>query len=132
MPVDASGVSRWFEQYLDAFAACVRGERDMAALLRHYGVPLIVTSDDGVIAVMTDDEAAAVMQSQVDGLRALGYHHTEVLQSDVTVLNSMSALYRGTMSRRDYNGSEIGCPTISYLVTEDPAGLRIAVLAVQG
>ena len=34
---------------------------------------MIVTSDEGVVTLMTDDEAAAVMQSQVDGLRALGY-----------------------------------------------------------
>ena len=104
----------------------------MAALLSCYGVPLIVTSDDGVIDVMTDDEAAAVMQSQVDGLRALGYHHTEVLHSEVTVLNSTSALYRASLSRRNVDGGEIGCPTITYLVTEDAAGLRIALLAAHG
>jgi hypothetical protein len=93
---------------------------------------MIVTSDEGVVTLMTDDEAAAVMQSQVDGLRALGYHRTEVLHSEVSVLNSTSALYRGTMSRRNGDGDEIGCPTITYLVTEDAAGLRIAVLASHG
>ena len=51
----------------------------MASLLGHFGVPMIVTSDEGVVTLMTDDEAAAVMQSQVDGLRALGFDHTEVL-----------------------------------------------------
>lgn len=132
MPVDADAVGRWFDEYLDTFAACARGDREMAALLAHYGVPLIVTSDDGVTALMTDDEAAAVMQSQVDGLRALGYHHTEVLHSEVTVLNSTSALFRGTMSRRNSDDTEIGCPSITYLVTEDVAGLRIALLAVGG
>ncbi len=47
MPVDADAVSSWFDEYFDTFAACARGERDMAALLGHYGVPLIVTSDEG-------------------------------------------------------------------------------------
>jgi hypothetical protein len=132
MPLDAGAVSRWFDNYFDTFAACARGDREMAALLGYYGVPLIMTSDDGVIALMTDDEAAAVMQSQVDGLRALGYHHTEVLHSEVTVLNSTSALYRGTLSRRNAADTEIGCPTVTYLVTEDVAGLRIALLAAHG
>jgi hypothetical protein len=132
MPVDADAVGRWFDEYLDTFAACARGDREMSALLGYYGVPLIVTSDDGVITLMTDDEAAAVMQSQVDGLRAMGYHHTVVLHSEVAVLNSTSALYRSTLSRRNADDAEIGCPAITYLVTEDVAGLRIALLAAQG
>jgi hypothetical protein len=132
MPVDAGAVSRWFDEYFDTFAACVRGDRDMAALLSCYRVPHVVTSDDGVIDVVTDDEAAAVMQSQVDVLRAMGYHHTDVLHPEVTVLNSTSAIFRGSMSRRDHDGHEIGCPTVTYLVTDDPVGLRIRLVAVRG
>jgi hypothetical protein len=131
MPLDADAVKRWFAEYFDTFAACARGDRDMSELLSHYGVPLILTSDDGVTTFMTDDEAAAVMQSLVDGLRAQGYHQTDVLHSEVSVLNSTSALYRGTMSRRNVDGKEIGCPTITYLVTDDVAGLRIVLLATQ-
>lgn len=132
MPVDAAAVSRWFDDYLDTFAASTRGDRDMTALLNHYGVPMIVTSDEGVVVLMTDDEAVALMQSQADALRALGYDHTEVLHSEVSVFNSASAMYRATLSRRTADGAEINCPTISYLVTEQPAGLRIAVLAAHG
>ena len=80
MPLHADSVSRWIDGYLGTFAACVRGEGDMASLLGHFGVPMIVTSDEGVVTLMTDGEAAAVMQSQVDGLRALGFDHSEVLQ----------------------------------------------------
>ena len=129
MALDADAVNRWFDEYFDTFAACARGDRDLSELLRHYGVPLILTSDDGVTTLMTDDEAAAVMQSLVDGLRANGYHHTDVLHSDVSVLNATSALYRATMSRRNADGGEIGCPAITYLVTDDVAGLRIVLLA---
>jgi hypothetical protein len=132
MPVDADAVGRWFDEYLDTFAACARGDREMGALLAFYGVPLILTTDDGVTTLMTDDEAAAVMQSQIDGLRAMGYHHTVALHSEVTVLNSTSALYRSTLSCRSADDTEIGSPAITYLVTEDVASLRIAVLAAQG
>jgi len=132
MSLDAATVSRWIDEYIDTFAACTRGDRDMSVLLSHYGVPLILTSDDGVITVMTDDEAAAVMQSLVDGLRANGYDHTDVMHSEVSVLNAVSALYRGTLSRRSRDGGEIDCPTITYLVTDDVAGLRIVLLATHG
>jgi hypothetical protein len=131
MPVDTDVVNRWFEEYFDTFEACARGDRDMSELLSHYGVPMVLTSDDGVTTLMTDDEAAAVMQSMVGGLRANGYHHTDVLQSEVSVLNSVSALYRGTLSRRKADGEEFDCPTVTFLVTDDVAGLRIVLLAIQ-
>jgi hypothetical protein len=131
MPVDTDVVNRWFNEYFDTFEACARGDRDMSELLSHYGVPLIFTSDDGVTTLMTDDEAAAVMQGMVGGLRANGYHHTDVLQSEVSVLNSVSALYRGTLSRRNRDGEEFDCPTVTFLVTDDVAGLRIVLLAIR-
>jgi hypothetical protein len=132
MPVDAEAVGRWFDEYFDIFGACARGDRELSALLGYYGVPLILTTDDGVTTLMTDDEAAAVIQSLIDGLRAMGYHHTVVLHPEVTVLNSTSALYRCTLSRRNDGDAEIGCPAITYLVTDDVAGLRIVLLAAQG
>jgi hypothetical protein len=132
MPFDADAVDRWIAEYLGTFAACARGDGDMTALLGHFGVPLIITTDEGIVTLMTDDEAAAVMQSQVDGLRALRYHHTQVLHSEVSVLNGTSALYRATLSRRNVDGGEIDCPTITYLVADDVAGPRIVVLASHG
>jgi hypothetical protein len=129
MPLDADAVGRWINEYLSTFAACARGDGDMATLLGHFGVPMIVTSDEGVVTLMTDDEAAAVIQSQVDGLRALRYDHSQVLHSEVTVLNATSAMFRATLSRRNVDGGEIDCPTITYLVTDDVAGPRIVLLA---
>ena len=129
MPLHADAVSRWIEEYFGVFAACARGEGDMAELLGHFGVPMVVTSDAGVVTLMTNDEAAAVMQSQVDGLRGLGFDRTEVLNSEVTVINAASALYRGTLLRRNRDGDEIDCPTITYLVTDDVGGPRIVLLA---
>ena len=132
MPVDTGVVSRWFEEYFGSFEACARGDGDMSELLRHFGVPLIFTSDSGVTTLMTDDEATAMMQGLIDGLRANGYHHTEVLHPEISVLNAVSALYRATLSRRDADGKEFDCPTVTFLAIDDVAGLRINVLAVQG
>jgi hypothetical protein len=128
--VDNSDVGRWFGEYLGAFAACGRGERDTAALLAYYGVPLLVTTDDGFFALTTDDQVVAVVRQQVDGMRAAAYDRTQILDSEVTVLNSASALYRGTFSRQRSDGSEINRLTMTYLVTDGPAGRRISAFAV--
>jgi hypothetical protein len=128
--MDNSDVSRWFDEYLDAFAACGRGERDTASLLAYYGVPLLLTTDDGCFALTSDDQVVAAAKQQVDGMRAADYDHSEVLDSKVTILNATSALYRGTFSRQRRDGGEISQLTATYLVTDGPVGRRIAVLAV--
>jgi hypothetical protein len=119
----------WFDRYLDTFAACARGDREITALLGFYGVPMVITSDEGVIALTTGEDVAAVMQGQLDGLRAAGYRDSEVLHAEVTPLNSTSALYRGTFSRRHRDGGEIACVTVTYVLTNGPAGIQISVLA---
>jgi hypothetical protein len=64
------------------------------------------------------------------GLSEPTYARSEILDSEVTVLNSKSALYRGTFSRQRSDGSEISRLTATYLVTDGAAGRRISVLAV--
>ncbi len=128
--VDSSDVSRWFGEYLDAFAACGRGERGTASLLAFYGVPLLLTTDGGFVALTSDAQVVAAVQQQVDGMRAAAYDRSEILGSEVTVLNSTSALYRGTFSRQRSDGGEISRLIATYLVTDGVAGQRISVLAV--
>jgi hypothetical protein len=128
--VDSDDVSQWFGEYLDAFAACGRGERDTASLLAYYGVPLLVTTDEGFFALASDAQVVAVMRQQVDGMRAAGYSRSEALGSEVTVVNSTSALYRGTYSWQQSDGAEIRRVTLTYLVTDGPAGRRISALLV--
>jgi hypothetical protein len=130
--VENSDVSRWFDEYLDAYAACGRGERDTASLLAYYGVPLLVTTDSGFFALTTGDQVVAVVQQQIDGMRAAAYDRSEILDSDVTVLNAVSAVYRGTFSRQRGDGSEISRLTMTYLVTDGPVGRRISAFAVHG
>jgi hypothetical protein len=128
--VDSNDVSRWFGEYLEAFAACGRGEADTDSLLEYYGVPLLVTTDDGFFALTTGDQVVAVLQQQVDGMRAATYSRSEILGSEVTVFNATAALYQGTFSRQRSDGSEINRLTASYLVTDGTEGRRISVLAV--
>jgi len=128
--VDNGDVSRWFGEYLDAFASCGRREREPASLLAYYGVPLLLTTDDGFMPLTGDDQVVAVLQQQVDGMRTAGYAGTEILASEVTVLNAVSAIYRGTLSRQRADGTEINRLTATYLVTDGPNGRRISALAV--
>jgi hypothetical protein len=128
--VDDSDVSRWFGEYLGVFAACGRGERDPASLLAYYGVPLLLTTDGGCLALTSDDQVVAAVQQQVDGMRAADYDHSQVLDSEVTILNATSALCRGTFSRRRRDGGEISRLTATYLVTDGSVGRRISALAV--
>jgi Sec-independent protein translocase protein TatA len=128
--VDSPEVSRWFGEYLDTFAACGRGERDTGALLGYYGVPLVLTTDDGFFALTSDDEVVGALQQRVDGMCAAGYGRSDVLDAGVAVLNSVSALYRGTFSRQTSDGGEIGRLTATHLVADGAAGRRISVLAV--
>jgi hypothetical protein len=128
--VDTSDVDRWFGAYLDAFAACGRGERDAASLLAYYGVPLLLTTDEGAFAATGDDQVVEVARQQVDRMRAADYDHSEVLDFEVTVLNATSALYRGSFSRQRSDNGEISRLTATYLVTDGPVGRRISALAV--
>ena len=128
--MDKKGVARWFADYLEAFAACGRGEQDAASLLDYYGVPLLLTSDEGFAALTSEDQVTAAAQRQIDAMRAVDYHHSEVLGSEMTVLNATSTLCRGAFSRRRADGTEIGRLTVTYLVTDGTAGRRISVLAL--
>jgi hypothetical protein len=75
-------------------------ESDTASPLACYGVPRLITTDDGFFALTSDDQVVEAVQKQVDGMRAAGYARSAVPDSEATVLNSTSALHHGTFSRR--------------------------------
>jgi len=129
--VDSSDVSRWFGEYLDVFAACCRGERDTGALLEYFGVPLLLTTDGGYVALTSEEQVVAGLEPQVGQMRAAGYARSEILGAEVTVLNATSALCQEKISRQRGDGSEISLLVASYLVTDGPAGRRFSVLAVE-
>ena len=124
-------MTRWFGEYLDVFAACCRGERDTGALLGYFGVPLLLTTDGGYVALTSEEQVVAGLQPQIGQMRAAGYARSEILGAEITVLNATSALYQGKISRQRGDGSEISLLVATYLVTDGPAGRRFSALAVQ-
>jgi hypothetical protein len=128
--VDGPDVERWFAEYLAAFEACGRGERETGSLLAYYGVPMLVTTDAGFFALTSAEAVIGAVRQQISGMRDAVYHHTATLDAEVEVLNATSALYRATFSRQRADGSEVSRLTASYLVTDGEPGRRISVLAV--
>jgi len=128
--VDENDATRWFGEYLEVFGACGRGEGDARSLLGYWAVPLLLATNDGFIALTTEDQVVATAQQQVDGMRAAAYDHSDIRGSEVTVLNATSVLYRAELSRRRANGEEIGRLTATYLLTDGAAGRRISALLV--
>ena len=128
--VDTAEVDRWFRDYLDVFATCGRGESEAASLLAYYGVPLLLSTDDGFVALTTDDAVVSMAQRQVDGMRAADYDHSDVLDFKISPLNSVSALCRGKFSRRRRDETEIARLTATYLVTGARESRRISALVV--
>jgi hypothetical protein len=123
-------IKDWFAEYLDAFAACCRGDSETPSLLAYYAVPLLLTTDGGFYALTSEEQVVGGVGPQVNEMRAAGFDHTETSGAEVTVLNATSALYRATLSRQRADGSEINRITATYLVTDGPVGRRISVLAV--
>ena len=130
--MDENDVSRWFGDYLELFAACGRGEADVHSVLAYWGVPMLLATDVGFSALITEDQLLAAVQQQIDGMRAAAYDHTDVLGSEVTVLNATSALFRGEFARRRADGGEINRLTATYLVSDGSVGRRISALIVHG
>ena len=93
-------------------------------------MPLLLATDNGFFAVTSADQVIGALQPQVDGMRAAGYARSEILASEVAVINATSALYRGTFSSQRSDGAEINRLTATYRVTGGADGRRMSVLAV--
>jgi uncharacterized NTF2-like protein DUF6841 len=56
----------WCDEDLAALAACGRGEsEDLRVLMRFHGVPLVLTTDDAAIALVTEDEVLNAVGREV-------------------------------------------------------------------
>ena len=100
-------------------------------MLRFYGVPFLLTADEGVLVLTTEEEVAGLARRQAEGLRATGYARSETLDGETTVLNACSALHTARFVRRRADGKELGRIRATYLIADDGSGPRIRALAVR-
>lgn len=129
--MDEVSIRAWFDEYSEAFAARGRGEAgDLHAFLEYYAVPLLVATDDAARALTTGEDVMGFAGQQVEGMRAANYDHTVTIDSELSMLNATSVLYSGDFARQRADDSEIVRFGVTYLITDGPAGLRIAALVV--
>jgi hypothetical protein len=124
--------AEWFGEYLEVYAACGRGEGEPRDLLAYWGVPLLLTTDDGFGALANEEQVLAVIGHQMEGLKSSGFHRIEILESETTVLNAKTALHRGNFVRRGRDDSEIARLACTFLLTDGADGRRISALVVHG
>jgi hypothetical protein len=130
--VEAGAALAWFDEYLSAFAALGRGElNDPRLLLDYYAVPLLLTTDDAVVALMSEEEVIDAVWRQIGVLRDDGYDGSDALTSELSVLNARTALHAAEFARRRADGSEIGRVAATYLITVGTVGHRISALIVR-
>jgi hypothetical protein len=129
--MDADEARRWFNSYFAEFVALGRGDLDdVRRILDHYGVPLLLSTDAGS-AILTDEhQVLAAARQQVDRMRSVGYHHSEELTAETTVLNRTCAIHHGRFARLRADGTEIEQVEATYLITDGAAGLRISAIIV--
>lgn len=60
--VESGDISRLFDEYVDAFAARGRVEKDTASLLGYYSVPELLAPDLGYVALTNDDQVLAALR----------------------------------------------------------------------
>ena len=127
--MDDAEVARWVDGYLESFAALGRGEvEDVGRILAHYGVPLILSTDDECLILTDEAQVKAVAQQKFDALQADGYDRSVVLGAESTVLNRSCVLHHGQFARIRADGSEISRIESTYFIVDGPAGPRISVL----
>ena len=127
--MDNAEVARWFAGYLDNFAALGRGEvEDVGRILKHYSVPLILSTDDQSLILTDEAQVKAASKQQFDALQANGYDRSEVLSEKSKVLNKSCAMHHGRFARIRADGSEISRIESTYLIVDGPVGLRILML----
>jgi hypothetical protein len=61
-------------------------------------------------------------------MAAAKYDHTETLASDVVILNRNTAVHRAEFPRQRADGTEINHTSVTYVITRESEGFRVAVL----
>jgi len=90
--MESDDLRRWFGAYLEVFEACGRGsENGFGGLPDYYDVPVPSRQRRRCALLTSEAEVRRALQQQIDGMRAAGYHRSEVLEFHVEVLNVVSS-----------------------------------------
>jgi hypothetical protein len=130
--LEVARIGPWFDDYLRAFALCGRGDSDdVETLLEYYGVPLLLTTDEEVVALTSREAVLDVARKQVAGLRAANYDRSETLDAETTSLNATTAMHAAGFTRLRADGTEIARIRVTYLITDGRDGRRISAIVLR-
>jgi ketosteroid isomerase-like protein len=120
----------------EAILAVLRGveaafsELDLAGWLSHFHSDFLLMAPDGVAALGSEAEAAALVQPLMEGLRARGYARSEMDRATVRLLSPTIALAAVEWSRFGADGEEIGRLGATYAFFKGDAGWKIVMVTV--
>jgi len=126
-------VTNWFfEDYLGRWVSAGASGASPAFITEYWSAPLWVSMPGLVPGVLPTPEAVIdfldAMQSR---LRAAGYHHTNIPDRRITVLNDCAATIEVIWSRRRADESEIERLAVHFAAVRGEAGWRAVAIFAQ-
>jgi ketosteroid isomerase-like protein len=120
MPVSRSDVEAFFAAY-----AAALGARDAKAIAGHWGVPALVLSDQGALAVSAAAETEAFFAASMDQYRDAASAHPTL--KHLGHLGEAVVACEIVWEHRDKFGEPIGGEQGHYMLRRGEDGLRIHV-----
>ena len=121
--------SAFFDEYIETFYRCEAGAEDLRAMLSFYFVPFSFSSTQGFTFLADEAAVLAFVGQMVERLRAAGFATAETIHREFVELNSVSSHCIYSFLRRRLDGSELERMTVTYLLAETNAGVRIITFA---
>ncbi|MEO6396194.1 MAG: hypothetical protein ABIO40_09835 [Devosia sp.] len=120
MPVSKSEISAFYTDYATALAS-----RDAKGIARYWGVPALVLSDEGAIAVTKSAETEAFFAASMEQYKNVVAAKARI-ENTVHLADSVAAC-EIAWEHRDATGTPIGGEAGYYLLKRSESGLKIHV-----
>jgi ketosteroid isomerase-like protein len=109
-----------FIQYSDAFA-----KLDPKALVPFYYQPAILIDSNNIASFKSEAEILAVLTPLIEGLKKVGYDHSETDQLTAKLLSKNTALVSGIGTRLKKDGSKLGQFGFTYTLRKTDTDWKI-------
>ena len=126
-------VHQWFfDDYLPRWVAASSGKSGEGPefILEYWGTPMYVAGLGTMFWCLSEADVLAFLEANQSSLRAAGYDHTLVPDSQINVYNTVGAAVEVIWSRRSADGAEIQRWATHFEVAKTEKGWR--VVGVQG
>ncbi len=113
-------VKETFKQYSDSFALL-----DPQALVPFYHLPAILIDSKQVFSVNSEAEILGILTPMIEGLKHIGYTHSEITNLNAKLLSDNTALVSGIGIRFKKDGNELGKFGFTYTLRKTDQGWKI-------